>query len=120
MKSLCLTAKVMALLLACSGLAASDSLELRNGRHVQGKYIGGTASVIGFMTAGSIQYFATTDVLALIFDNIDSPMSGARPDPMKGVSPRNTQSGNIRRARVEWRSKDKTATKLVRAKSAAE
>jgi hypothetical protein len=115
MKSLWFPLKVMALLLVCAGLAASDSLELRNGRHLQGKYVGGTAAVIGFMTGNTVQYFATSDVLALIFDNIEAPMSGARPDPMKGVSPGSTQHGNMRLARTESRiRKDKTTPKLVR------
>src|SRR5215470_8239613 len=59
MRSVWLAGKVTALVLVCSGLAASDSLELRNGRHLQGRYMGGTATVIGFMTGPAIEYFAT-------------------------------------------------------------
>jgi hypothetical protein len=85
----------------CTGFAASDSIELRNGRHVQGKYVGGTSAVVGFMTGSTIEYFAISDVLALIFDrNLDSPLGSVRPDPMKEVSPRQTFHENSRRIHV--------------------
>jgi hypothetical protein len=86
MKVLWFFTKLICCLAICAGLAGADSLQLRNGRHLQGKYIGGTTSAIGFMTAGSVEYFATSDVLVLIFENNDSPMSGLQPNPMKGNS----------------------------------
>ena len=79
-------ARVICCLAICAGLASADSLQLRNGRHLQGKYIGGTTNSIGFMTAGAVEYFATSDVLVLIFDNNESPLSGLQPNPMKGQS----------------------------------
>ena len=85
MKVLWLT-RVIFCLAICAGLASADSLQLRNGRHLQGKYIGGTTNSIGFMTAGAVEYFATSDVLVLIFDNNESPLSGLQPNPMKGQS----------------------------------
>ena len=66
----------------CSALAAADSIQLRNGRHLQGKYLGGTTSVIGFMTSGSVEYFATSDVLALMFDASEPPLNGLQPNHM--------------------------------------
>ena len=79
--------KIVCFLVACASLAASDSIQLRDGRHLQGRYIGGTATVIGFMSGGAVEYFATRDVLALIFDkNPDSPLSGLQPEPMQGKS----------------------------------
>ena len=86
MKVLRFFTKLICCLAICAGLAGADSLQLRNGRHLQGKYIGGTTSAIGFMTAGSVEYFATSDVLVLIFENNDSPLSGLQPNPMKGHS----------------------------------
>lgn len=53
----------------CSSLASADSLQLRNGRHLQGKYVGGSTTMIGFMTSGAVEYFQTSDVLAIMFDN---------------------------------------------------
>ena len=69
-------------------LASADSIQLRDGRHLQGKYIGGTTTAIGFMTGGTLEYFATSDALVLIFDNTnDAPLRGLQPNPMKGKFP---------------------------------
>ena len=86
MKALCVLMRVICCLAICAGLAQADSMQLRNGRHLQGKYIGGTTSSIGFMTAGTVEYYAISDVLVLIFDNNDSPLSGLQPNPMRGKS----------------------------------
>ena len=66
MKVLGLLGKIGCCLAVCAVLARADSIQLRDGRHLQGKYIGGTTTAIGFMTGGTIEYFATTDVLVLI------------------------------------------------------
>lgn len=68
----------------CSSLASADSLQLRNGRHLQGKYVGGSTTMIGFMTSGSVEYFQTSDVLALVFDNAEPVLNGLQP---KGLQP---------------------------------
>ena len=81
----------------CAALATADSLQLRNGRHLQGKYIGGTTNAIGFLTSASVEYFATSEVLVLTFDNTsESPLSGAQPNPMKGQSAV-TEAAQLRR-----------------------
>jgi len=81
-----------ALVLAtCGSLAVADSIELRNGRHLQGHFIGGTSTTIGFMSGTTVEYFATSDVLALMFDNSDASGGGALQRPMSGpVSNRKT------------------------------
>lgn len=69
----------------CAGVTFADSLELRNGRHLQGRYIGGTSTAIGFMTGTTVEYFATSDILVLIFDNsADSSGGGLLQRPMSG------------------------------------
>jgi hypothetical protein len=88
MKVLRFLGKIGCCLAVCATLARADSLQLRDGRHLQGKYIGGTTTAIGFMTGGTVEYFATSNVLVLIFDNTnDSPLSGMRPSPMKAQPP---------------------------------
>jgi len=57
MKVLCILTKLICCLAICAGLAQADSMQLRNGRHLQGKYIGGTTTSIGFMTAGAVEIF---------------------------------------------------------------
>src|SRR5260370_4023150 len=48
-----LTAAVLGLLLA--GLAAADTLELKDGRVLRGKYLGGTQAVLRFEVNGEVQ-----------------------------------------------------------------
>lgn len=83
-----------------SSLVAADSIQLRNGRHLQGKYLGGTTTTIGFMTSGAVEYFATSDVLALMFDSADSPLNGLQPNHMNGDS--------------EWKGQDQMRNMSVR------
>ena len=49
------------------GVAAADTLELRSGKIVQGKYLGGTAAVLRLEVNGEVQTFSTNDVVALTF-----------------------------------------------------
>jgi hypothetical protein len=49
------------------GVAAADTLELKSGKIVQGKYLGGTAAVLRFEVNGEVQTFSTSDVVALTF-----------------------------------------------------
>ena len=74
--------KVIGCVAICASLASADSLQLRNGRHLQGRFIGGTTNAIGFMTAGAVEYFATSDVLVLIFDRLIPP--GLEPQFLRG------------------------------------
>jgi hypothetical protein len=49
------------------GAAAADTLELKNGKVLQGKYLGGTQVVLRFEVNGEVQTFNTTDIVALTF-----------------------------------------------------
>ena len=60
-----LTAAVVALFFA--GMAAADTLELKDGRVLRGKYLGGTQAVLRFEVNGEVQTFNTTDIVALTF-----------------------------------------------------
>lgn len=53
-------------LLACT-LVRADVLELRNGKVLTGKYVGGTAGTIRFETSAGAQVIETSQVLALTF-----------------------------------------------------
>jgi len=103
-------------LLVCSSLAAADSIQLRNGRHLQGKYLGGTTTMIGFMTSGAVEYFATSDVLALMFDSADSPLNGLQPNHLNGDSEWQGQD-QMRNMSVHPRSNSQRSLHLKRADS---
>jgi len=48
-------------------VAAADTLELKSGKVVQGKYLGGTQRLLRFEVNGEVQTFSTSDIVALTF-----------------------------------------------------
>jgi len=52
---------------ALAGAAAADTLELKDGRVLQGKFLGGTQAILRFQVDGDVQTFATNDIVALTF-----------------------------------------------------
>jgi hypothetical protein len=61
-----------------TSLAWSDSLELKNGSLIKGKFIGGTDSQITFQVGSSRQTYNISDIVSLKFDS-DRPPSPDRP-----------------------------------------
>ena len=53
--------------LVFAGLGFADTLELKDGRVLQGKYLGGTQAVLRFEVNGDVQTFPTHDIVALTF-----------------------------------------------------
>jgi len=49
------------------GAAAADTLELKDGRVLTGRYLGGTQVVLRFEISGEVQTFNTNDIVALTF-----------------------------------------------------
>ena len=49
------------------GVAAADTLELKDGRVLHGKYLGGTQAVLRFEVNGEVQTFSANDIVALTF-----------------------------------------------------
>lgn len=49
------------------GAALADTLELKDGRVLQGRYLGGTQAVLRFEIEGNVQAFSVNDVVALTF-----------------------------------------------------
>src|ERR1700751_4612759 len=58
---------VIALWLGAS-LAWADSLELKNGSLIKGKFMGGTESEISFQVGSSVQKYNLADIVSLKFD----------------------------------------------------
>jgi hypothetical protein len=48
-------------------IAAADTLELKDGRVLQGRYLGGTQAVLRFEVEGNVQTFSVNDVVAVTF-----------------------------------------------------
>ena len=63
----------VALALFFVGAAAADTLELKDGRVLKGKYLGGTQAVLRFELNGEVQTFNTADIVATIRARMLSP-----------------------------------------------
>jgi hypothetical protein len=59
---------VMALCLTAS-IATADSLELKNGSLIKGKFMGGTESEISFQVGSSVQKYNIADIASVKFDS---------------------------------------------------
>src|SRR5258708_38534447 len=71
------------------GAGTADSLELRDGRILKGKFLGGTQAVLRFEINGEIQTFNTTDAVALTFTG-----NGGRSAPASAAVPANSLTGS--------------------------
>ncbi len=58
------------------GAAAADTLELKSGKVLQGKYLGGTQAVLRFEVNGEVQAFNTNEVVALTFTGHSESAAG--------------------------------------------
>ena len=81
--------KTVALLAAaafCLSLATAthaDTLELKDGSIVHGKFVGGSEFNVRFMVNGAVKYYSTKDILTLTFDSSDA----AQPAPQVAPAP---------------------------------
>src|SRR6267143_6412727 len=62
------------------GAAFADTLELKDGRVLKGKYLGGTQAVLRFEINNEVQTFNTSEVVALTFTG-GSASAAAMPGP---------------------------------------
>ena len=59
----------------------ADTLELKDGRVLQGKYMGGTQAQLRFSVEGEIQTFSVTEIVALTFTGRPAPPVPAQAAP---------------------------------------
>jgi hypothetical protein len=90
----------VALGLFFAGVAVADTLELKNGKVLSGKYLGGTQAVLRFEVNGEVQTFNTVDVVALTFTGHTgnaapavAPAAALAPAPMPMAS--STAAGEV-------------------------
>jgi hypothetical protein len=71
------------------GSVAADTLELKDGRVLQGRYLGGTQALVRFSINGDIQTFNVTEVVALTFTRSSgsAPAAAPAPDPAPAPTP---------------------------------
>ena len=79
---------VFALGLLFAGLASADTLELKDGRVLKGRYLGGTQVVLRFEISGEVQTFNTNDIVALTFTGSSGSFAPAAvPAPASVAAP---------------------------------
>src|SRR5580692_3058953 len=80
-----------------AGAAVADTLELKDGRVLQGKYLGGTQAVLRFEINGEVQTFRVIEVVAVTFTRSSAgsevPPPAAAPAPDNGA-PQNAAPPN--------------------------
>ena len=82
-----------ALILAAS-MASADTLELKNGSQIKGKFLGGTETEVSFQVGSTVQKYNVADIVSLKFDSeglVDAPAPQPRsllpdnPSPVAAV-----------------------------------
>ena len=68
-------------------VAAADTLELKDGRVLQGRYLGGTQVVLRFEVDGNVQAFRVNDVVAVTFTRGGSVAATPPPTPEPAPAP---------------------------------
>jgi hypothetical protein len=82
------SALVIALALAAS-IACADTLELKNGSVIKGRFLGGTASEISFQVGSTVQEYNVADIVSLKFDS-EGAAPAATPGATSGATPDTT------------------------------
>src|SRR5258708_12639041 len=80
-------AATAALALTFATIAAADTLELKDGRVLEGRYLGGTQAVLRFQVDGNIQTFNVNDVVALTFTHNTGATAPPPSDPPPPPAP---------------------------------
>jgi hypothetical protein len=78
---------IPAFTLLLAGAASADTLELKDGRVLQGRFLGGTQAVMRFDVNGEVRTFNINDIVALTFTTTYHDQNSAAP-------PSNNQSQN--------------------------
>src|ERR1700739_688264 len=71
-------------------VAAADTLELKDGRVLQGRYLGGTQAVLRFEIGVKVQTFGVNDVVALTFTHGNGSVAAPPPPtpmPARSLAP---------------------------------
>jgi hypothetical protein len=81
------TIAAVALGLFFVGSAAADTLELKDGRVLQGRYLGGTQAVLRFEVNGEVQTFNVIDAVAVTFTGNKGAANASAPAAPPSVPP---------------------------------
>jgi hypothetical protein len=76
-----------ALGVALAGAASADTLELKDGRILHGRFLGGTQAVLRFEVRGNVETFSVNDIVALTFTSNHGGGAAAAPAPAPAIAP---------------------------------
>jgi hypothetical protein len=83
---------VLALAALLVPAALADTLELKDGTVIQGKYLGGTQTNIRFSVKGEVKLYPVTDVLAITFGSATGSTGAAAAPPPPPPPPKSTRA----------------------------
>jgi hypothetical protein len=81
------TIAAVAMGLFFAGAAAADTLELKDGRVLQGRYLGGTQAVLRFEIKGEVQTFNVADAVAITFTGNSGKANTSAAAPPASATP---------------------------------
>ncbi|MBZ5529015.1 MAG: hypothetical protein LAN71_14095 [Acidobacteriia bacterium] len=77
----------VALALVFAGATVADTLELKDGRVLQGRFAGGTQAMVRFEVNGQVETYSRTQIIALTFTNEYAGSTGQGPGSKGGLTP---------------------------------
>jgi hypothetical protein len=94
MKTLSRALLAVGSLILLAEIGFADTLELKDGRVLQGRYLGGTQAVLRFQVNGDVQTFPTNDIVGLTFtrNSGSAPAPAAAPPPQEEPAPASVPS----------------------------
>ena len=81
-----ISSTLLLLAVLTSAGAIADTLELRNGRIIDGQYQGGTHATVRFEVDGKVEVIPADEILALTFAGSSSPARAAAAEPIHSHS----------------------------------
>jgi hypothetical protein len=100
-----------AALCLASAIAQADTLELKNGSTIKGKYMGGTETEITFRVGSSVQHYDLADISSLKFESDSSAHA-------KDYSSNNYDSdGSLKSRPKDYAASDRDSTRTSNARS---
>ena len=92
---------LLAILTLAVSMASADTLKLKNGSLIEGKFLGGTENEISFQVGATVQKYSVADVASLRFDSegvASAPAPQATnllPDAQAAQAPLETKPANV-------------------------
>ncbi|HOK48018.1 MAG TPA: hypothetical protein PLA43_09060 [Bryobacteraceae bacterium] len=80
--------RIAAVIAVAASIASADTLTLRDGRTIEGSYLGGTARQIRFAVGDAIQIFNVSDVQSIRFETEAAPAAAPAPAPAPAAETR--------------------------------